>query len=97
MQFGDLLPAVMEEARVMELAKVISGVIDEVKMIESRVAQLEKHPMKYRILQEWDRDSLQHSVNQLMEAGESWVPQGGVAVVLDNRGVRVYAQAMVKA
>ena len=51
--------------------------------------------MKYRIVQEWDRDLLSEQVNRCMEQG--WAPQGGVTVVLDNRGTRVYAQAMVKA
>lgn len=48
--------------------------------------------MKYRIVQEWDRDLLARTVQQWIEQG--WQPQGGVAVD-HTRGM--FIQAMVKA
>ena len=34
--------------------------------------------MKYRIVQEWDREILARAVQQWIDEG--WMPQGGVAV-----------------
>lgn len=48
--------------------------------------------MKYRIVQEWDREILARAVQQWIEQG--WMPQGGVAVD-HTRGC--FIQAMVKA
>jgi len=51
--------------------------------------------MKYRILQEWDREVLARKVNEWIEQG--WMPHGGVSVIASGVSCGMYVQAMVKA
>ena len=50
--------------------------------------------MQYLIVEDKSNSSLDDIVNELIRTG--WVPQGGVAVYLGERGYPVFVQAMIR-
>ena len=51
--------------------------------------------IKYVIIEDWNRQSLERRVNLLIPIG--WIPQGGLAVYYDTQdNTTIYLQAMVR-